>query len=73
MSEWISVDNKKPKYGEMVIVCSKEGNVQNSVYFLDGWDDEPDWWQDSANDYNPIALHHFTHWMPLPEPPKDGE
>lgn len=71
MSEWISVDDKLPKYGERVLVSScKTGTVQHVTYYRDGHEDELDWWQDCLDDDDPILFGLVTHWMRLPEPPK---
>jgi len=72
MSEWISVDDKLPPYGDPVIIFGS-GVVQNVTYMLDGWDDTPDWFEPFHFDHgddNKVRWDKITHWMPLPEPPK---
>ena len=40
----------------------------DEYYLLEGWYEAIKNW----DDYNSIAIHDFvTHWMPLPEPPKE--
>lgn len=63
MSEWISVNDRMPKYGVMVLVANGKHVMMaftfrenNSVY----WSTE-----------DGIILIDVTHWMPLPEPPKE--
>lgn len=66
MSEWISVKERLPEDGQVVLVIMPKGTVtlgeirkktQTWDVFLDMaiWTAEP------------------THWMPLPEPPKDAK
>ena len=63
---WIPVTERLPKYGERVLVF---GGVTMYVAYYD------------KNRYGGESWHklnsksHYcnpTHWMPLPEPPKDG-
>ena len=66
MSEWTSVDNNLPDDDTEVMVC-REGN---------GF-----WWgviTKESNGYFYVrhgdsfkAVYDVTHWMPLPEPPKE--
>ena len=73
MSEWISVKDLAPINGQTVYgYCGNDwkGNNWNgldSEYFMGEW----------GEDENAL-MHHtgwryaFTHWMPLPEPPKES-
>ena len=71
MAEWISVNDRLPDSNEDVLVCvidSGEPCVMYGVRLNDGeWEWEGDaiggWWE-------PLDLQ-VTHWMPLPEPPKE--
>lgn len=57
---WIPVAERLPEYGQEVIVYS--GNVLKPVvYGVHYWNKEFNSWA------------HITHWMPLPEPPKEDE
>lgn len=63
MSEWIKVSERVPENkGEVLINSSTYGM---RIGFFDAqrqcWDDG-DYYDDITN---------VTHWMPLPEPPKD--
>jgi hypothetical protein len=67
MSEWISVKDEMPK--EDVNVLVTDGSCWCSVWCLyssayagDCWEDDYGYWQD---------LDDVTHWMQLPEPPKE--
>jgi len=67
MTEWISVKDKLPEEDEMMIlfysteggVCSGNYEVEEEVYY--------------SLDYIGGAGYRksVTHWMPLPEPPKE--
>ena len=56
---WISVKDKLPEPLEDVLVCHTCGKVTCSYKLYAG-----DWSLESL--YGPV-----THWMPLPEPPKE--
>lgn len=65
-NRWISVEDRPPNHYEEVLVVSKRENI---VYFA---------WYDA--DISMFMGHSHmwttrgvTHWMPLPEPPKDGD
>lgn len=60
MSEWISVNDRLPKQGEIVIVFSCWGEYEDDDYETSIQRFDVDYYK--AND--------ITHWMPLPEPPK---
>ena len=56
--KWVSVTEKLPEHGQEVIVYS--GNVlKPTVFAYQFWNPKYDSWK------------HITHWMPLPEPPKE--
>ena len=71
MSEWISVKDRLPETSTMVLVIAS-GNPKKNItlhdacelaeYDPDGWILEmyPEW-MDAV----------VTHWMPLPEPPRE--
>ena len=67
---WISVKDGLPEIDQKVLVYDAGDETEIHVYHLredlDGlyWDDEGGWAVDFEN---------VTHWMPLPEPPKEGE
>ena len=73
MSEWISVEDDLPGYGDPVIL-SIDHIVQTVTYMLDGSDDSLDWFEPYHYDDKESGLFvdycsHDLHWMPLPEPP----
>lgn len=64
---WISVKDQIPddeclcfssEYHEMIIGYLYEDKVSASKYSAEN---------------NEMVLYNVTHWMPLPEPPKEGE
>ena len=66
---WISVEDRLPEIGEAVLVICRFGKM--IVSELDGyWGKErlfwtyPNWVEEQIE---------VTHWMPLPEPPKEEE
>jgi hypothetical protein len=59
MGHWIPVTERVPEQGQEVIVFSG-GVLKPRVFAYHFW----------CKDYTSFA--HITHWMPLPEPPKEG-
>ena len=57
--KWISVTERFPENDTAVIVATDRGMVFQCLYAYDGWDL---WDGYTVN---------ITHWMPLPEPPKE--
>ena len=65
-SEWISVEDRLPSKGDVVMVYREAGTIPGSFYIDTGaygfYVDEV--WGDRENDN-----WNVTYWMPLPEPP----
>lgn len=57
--KWISVKERLPERNTAVIVAVDDGHVFQTLYAYDGWD----LWEG--------CTCNVTHWMPLPEPPKE--
>lgn len=59
MAEWISVKDRLPEEGEVVVIYIKPevgvGYAETDIYLMGDFDE-----------YSEAV----THWMPLPEPPK---
>lgn len=55
--EWISVNDRLPQIGKPVLGFESENRI--GVWIIN-----------SREDY-PIFSEFVTHWMPLPEPPKE--
>ena len=71
---WISVSDRLPEpYGHqryLVTVRHKEPSYKGrlvSIAEYEARDESPYW----AGDYD-SGWTYVTHWMPLPEPPKEG-
>lgn len=71
--KWISVTERLPKgiggeVSEIVIVRTVDGEVTS------GWVNPNAWWLVIGdNDYHTRhGFDYVTHWMPLPEPPKEN-
>ncbi len=62
MEEWISVEDRLPEIGVEVIVCDNYGDVYTDCLtkMNTAW----------AKHSRYIIDLHYTHWMPLPKPPK---
>ena len=58
---WIPVTERLPEGMKPVIVCRSGERVQH------GYKDVGDWWKVYGT-----RVKKVTHWMPLPEPPKEG-
>lgn len=71
--KWISME-KAPKDGTDILCMCKD--YQIICAWSDYEDDGTSWSSDAFgrqkgwNDFH-YEIHHPTHWMPLPEPPKD--
>jgi len=64
MSNWISVEDRLPEVGTMVLAWSKTNDDYEFAWIeKDGsWDLAHSGWASPAS---------ITHWMSLPEPPKE--
>ena len=63
-NEWISVKDRLPAKHERVLIYD---SVCHNIYMA--WrDDDLDVW--FSEEYLPDFVY-VTHWMPLPEPPKE--
>ena len=69
--KWIPVTERLPEYMENVLVT-------DGVFSGMGWRDWYDCYDTKPREYwiapsTNVNESNITHWMPLPEPPKDGE
>ena len=60
MNDWISIKDKKPKNGQHIIGLWHWGNEHAHYESNIG-----------STIYHKNEIGNMTHWMPLPEPPKD--
>lgn len=78
--QWISCKDNMPDtlehglstmYSDCCLVCDAFGWVGMAYYITDG---QKSWWEFAdAQNKNKIDWTEVTHWMPVPEPPKDGD
>ena len=66
-NEWISVKDRLPPRYKKILVVNGHGYVAISA-FVKEFDGKWTWLSVSGK-YNHI--NDITHWMPLPEPPKE--
>lgn len=67
LREWVSVEERLPEEGQLCIMLG-DGVVQHALYSLD-----EGYWVPHDEDFDRAPFHAFTHWMPLPAPPKTKE
>ena len=67
--KWIPVTERLPEHLTSVIIHRKDGGIFIWEYFDTSPTDEC-WIDDIMNVY---PLYDATHWMPLPEPPKEEQ
>lgn len=75
-TEWISVKDKMPRYNETVLVyrSSMAEPILADKYAGYYGEDDDEWyegWVRYGKDLKGNDL--ITHWMPLPEPPKEDK
>lgn len=58
--KWISVEDRLPEQGEEAICIAADGDMMIGKYTEWGW-------------MFPCYFEELTHWMPIPEPPKEVE
>lgn len=76
VNPWISVDDRLPEIDERVFVyIPRPDNHYNieMAYISKGNDDYPYWVLRDKSQFYSTRFHYVSHWMPLPEPPKDGD
>lgn len=61
-NNWISVKERLPEDDSYYLTFTTEHTFE--VYRYDG---DGEW----VTDWGDTANHDITHWMPLPEPPKE--
>ena len=64
--KWISVEERLPDVGEKVMVCGVKNGMQVGTFrMITRYGKNRRWWW--KND----TILEVTHWMPMPEPPKE--
>lgn len=76
VNPWISVDDRLPEIDERVFVYIPKPDNHNNIeiaYISKGNDDYPYWVLRDKSQFYSTRFHYISHWLPLPEPPKDGD
>ena len=64
MADWISVKDRLPEEGRFVLVFCERFHNSSPMFVSRRLDFN--YWGGLGRDFG------ITHWMPLPEPPKEG-
>ena len=64
-NEWVSVEERLPKNGQIVLFHRKDGFIYCAEYFAGNALMSPRWSIDNGS----WDAKEVTHWTPLPEPP----
>ena len=67
--EWIDFNKQKPKYLEDVLFLTDSGVIEG--YYNPNWYTE--FYFNFSCGCSSENIGIVTHWMPLPEPPKENE
>ena len=65
-NEWIPVTERLPEKYVNVLCHLRSLDRKSEYYSIDHLMEDGQWWK-AANSWK----HEVTHWMPLPEPPKE--
>lgn len=68
MAEWISVKERLPEDRHSVLVYCPYNKCIYTAYY----DDFNDEWYHFGRGGRIEVYYTMSHWMPLPEPPKEG-
>lgn len=69
---WISVNDRMPERNELVLVCAANAARGGKIRFVGAYDGF--WFLQTAADTIGLTIQYdVTHWMPLPEPPKNAQ
>lgn len=74
MNKWISVKDKLPEkgdYNDYLITDGEHCYVGHYRHDADAWDSKLGWIQGMYADTGETYDINITHWMPLPELPKE--
>ena len=72
VSGWISVKNRLPPIYQMVLITGKNSAGGSFGVIKGSYDGHNyNWYRDDIGQYVNHRGETVTHWMPLPEPPKE--
>lgn len=80
MSEWISIKDEMPRMGEPVLLIQTfpsktmfnlRADPLGKCFYLVGGLRYDGKFVSFDNQYSEMGIGHISHWMPLPELPKD--
>lgn len=66
--KWINVKDGQPNHGDDVLIIDKNNRMAVATY---NSSHESDQWRWYTKHCCGRELNIITHWIPLPEPPKD--
>lgn len=80
LSNWISVKNSLPPKNDRYLCCDRDGRIlillfAHCLHCVDKYDfknEHRSGFYDYNGEYGYYEWDGVTHWMPLPEPPKDN-
>lgn len=76
MSGWISVEERLPLNGQRVIVFAKsklrDPHISICTFYQQCREDMMREKRSTPRQMWSRGIYEVTHWMPLPEPPKEG-
>jgi hypothetical protein len=64
--QWISVEERLPEQTGKYIVCTSKSSVYCAKFYKYPCERHP------YGYFGTDSYTHITHWMPLPEPPKEA-
>jgi len=75
--DWISVDERLPKYGEVILIARRESysevaKMLISLGYRSYTDSGGEHWEECRFSGGSIFVPP-THWQPLPEPPEEQD
>lgn len=71
--KWIPVAERLPENTDKVLALSKSKFGNGYLSWLVRYNPDVDAFYDYDSEWGNIKIHNITHWMPLPEPPKEDE
>jgi hypothetical protein len=70
--EWISVKDRLPETYDLVLMTNIESKHLEDHWVCAGSMNRKKVWYNQFQDNNSDCSVRVTHWMPLPEPPKQS-